>query len=217
MALTTGFQPEVVRVSIDRVKSAYAELIEVLGGKMQTEFVAGMADKWACTDAVNFFNQAFKPTIDSLIKSSNTTFESVVVSMNSGAYNWAVNTGDESAYQQSEFEVISKEIDASIIQNNIGGVIGIDLVSAQTVASKLPLLAEEAKTALVKTLQAVQDCGFIGGNQASNLINSLNIIKNNIDKAVQDITSASKKAIEATIQKYSDTEGRISQAFAGEA
>lgn len=217
MALTTGFQPEVVRASVDRVKSAYAELIEVLGGKIQTEFVVGMSDKWACTDAVNFFTLAFKPTIDSLIKSSNETFQSVVDSMNSGAHNWAINTGDESKYQTNTFEVIPKEIDASIIRDNIGGVIGIDLVLAQTVASKLPQLAEAAKDALVKTLQAVQECGFIGGNQAPNLINSLNTIKNNIDKAVQDITSTSKKAIDETIQKYSDTEGRISQAFAGEA
>ena len=51
----------------------------------------------------------------------------------------------------------------------------------------------------------------------SNLINSLGIIKNKIDSAIQEITTASKNAIETTLQNYSNTEGKVSQAFAGEA
>ena len=213
----TGFKPEVVRSSVDSVKKAYAELIGVLGGKMQTDFVTAMADKWAATDAVNFFRDAFKPTINSLIQSCNTTFESVVNSMNSAADDWAYKTGDSSKFQGSTFEANPKQIDDSEIRDNIAGIIGIDLASAQTVASKLPVIAEEAKTALTKAQQAVQECGFLGGNQAANLLSSLGTIKNNIDSAVQEITTASKTAIENTIQKYADTEGRISQAFAGEA
>ena len=84
MALT-GFNPDEVTSSINSVKQAYEELIKALGDDMQREFVGGMADKWACKQAQDFFGSAFKPAIDSLISSSNTIFQSVADAMNSAA------------------------------------------------------------------------------------------------------------------------------------
>lgn len=135
--------------------------------------------------------------------------------MNSAGQAWASQT--DSSYSTQNFSAISKTMDTSVIRENIGGVRGIDLASTEPVAAKLPVIAESAKNALTNAQQAVQECGFIGGNQASNLINSLGIIKNKIDSAIQEITTASKNAIETTLQNYSNTEGKVSQAFAGEA
>lgn len=212
MALT-GFDPELVNQSINSVKSAYNELIKALGDDMQNQFIGGMSDKWACNQAQTFFNNAFKPAIDSLISSSNVIFESVVSSMNSAGQGWAEQTGSQ--YSVQNFSPISKTMDTSIILENINGVRGIDLIEANTVAAKLPMIAESAKQALSKAQQAVQSCGFIGGNQASNLISSLTTIKNKIDSLVQNIVTESKNAIDKTVQAYSNTEGKVAQAFAG--
>lgn len=213
MALT-GFNPDVVSSSINSVKSAYENLIRVLGDEMQNQFVQGMADKWACNQAQSFFNDTFKPAIDGLINKSNLVFESVVNSMNSAGQAWASETN--SAYSPQSFSLISKSIDTSVIQENIQGVRGIDLEQASAVASKLSTISENAKSALSNAQQAVQNCGFIGGNQADSLISSLTTIKTNIDSVTEEITSQSRNAIERTIADYSNTEGKISQAFAGE-
>ena len=213
MALT-GFNPDEVTTSINSVKQAYENLIKALGDDMQTQFIGGMADKWACNQSQKFFNESFKPAIDSLINSSNQTFESVVNSMNSAAQAWAMET--QSQYSTQSFSVISKTMDTSSIMENISGVRGIDLQSASSVASRLTTIAESAKSALTQAQQAVQNCGFIGGNQASNLINSLGVIKNRIDAATQEIATQTKQAIENTVSTYSDTEGKISEAFATE-
>jgi len=107
-------------------------------------------------------------------------------------------------------------MDTSVIRENIGGVRGIDLSSATTVANQLTSIADSAKSALTSAQQAVQNCGFIGGNQASNLINSLGVIKTKIDNATQEISNQSKTAINNTVESYSDTEGKVSQAFSSE-
>lgn len=213
MALT-GFDPEIVSRSINAVKSAYDELIKALGDDMQREFVGGMSDKWACKNAQEFFRDAFKPAIDGLIDTSNKIFQSVADSMNDAGRAWATQTN--TSYSPVSFSTIPKKIDISIIQENIGGVRGIDLANANTVASKLSTISSSASSALSRAQQAVQDCGFLGGSQASNLIASLNTIKSKIDKATEDISTESKNAISKTVQTYSDTEGKVSQAFSAE-
>lgn len=210
MALT-GFDPEVVNTSINSVKNAYESLIHTLGDEMQTQFVGGIADKWACNYAQKFFVDGFKPSVDGLITDSNIIFESVVNAMNQAAQIWAAETN--SSYNGVLFQPIQKQIDASLIQENIGGIRGIDLAEANNVASKLPMIAENAKSALTSAQQAVENCGFMGGNQSGNLSASLGIIKTNIDRVVQDITTVSKAYIEKTVESYSNTEGQISRAF----
>ena len=207
----TGFDPEVVNQAIANVKNAYESLINVLGDKMQNEFVGGMQDKWACNQAQKFFSEAFKPAIDSIIQSSNSTFESVVSSMNSAGQSWANQT--ESSYSPQSFSPISKTIDSSVIMENIGGVRGIDKEAAQSVASKLPTLASLASEALTNAQTAVQNSGFIGGSQQANLVNSLGQIKTKINEIVSNITNETKNAIAQTVETYGDLEGKVSEAF----
>lgn len=206
-----GFDPSIVNQSIGSVKSAYESLMDALCTRMQNDFIGGMQDKWCCKQAQDFFNNAFKPSVDQLITSSNQTFESVVSSMNSAAQAWASQT--DSSYTPQGFDARTKMMDTGGILENIGGVRGIDKDNATSVASKLISIANDAKSALTSAQNAVQSCGFIGGNQASNLINSLGIIKTNIDNATTQITTDTEDAINQTVESYSDTEGRISQAF----
>lgn len=206
-----GFDPDVVNQSIGSVKSAYNSLMDALCTRMQSDFIGGMQDKWCCKQAQDFFNNAFKPSVDQLINSSNQTFESVVSSMNSAAQAWASQT--DSSYSPQSFEQTSKLMDTSGILENIGGVRGIDRDNANAVANKLTSIASDAKSALTNAQNAVQNCGFIGGSQASNLISSLGTIKSNIDSATTQITTETENAINQTVESYGDTEGRVSQAF----
>ncbi|MBO5138556.1 MAG: hypothetical protein J6B89_02835 [Bacilli bacterium] len=213
MALT-GFDPSLVNGSINKVKNAYENLIQVLGDDMQNQFVEGMADKWACADAQNFFTNNFKPAIDNLIRSSTTIFESVVSSMNSAGQAWA--TEQYETYSPVSFSAINKTIDTSSIRDSVGGLKGADLELTPAVVAKLSILEEDAYNALLSAQQAVQNSGFVGGDQQTNLINSLGTIKNNISIAMKDINADTKSAIDSTLQRYGNTGKRISQAFAAE-
>lgn len=212
MALT-GFDPSVVNQSIGAVKNAYNELINVLGDQVQNQFVDGMADKWACNNAQTFFAN-FKSVLDSLITDSNTVFESVVSSMSSAAAAWASDTNTE--YSTTSLEVISKTINVEGIQENIAGVRGVDVDTATTTAGTLTTISANAESALSNAEQAVQQCGFIGGEQASNLIASLGKIKANISNAFTELSTSAKSGIEQTVSQYSDTAGKIAAAFAGQ-
>lgn len=213
MALT-GFDPSLVNGSINKVKNAYENLIQVLGDDMQNQFVEGMADKWACADAQNFFTNNFKPAIDNLIQSSTTIFESVVSSMNSAGQAWA--TEESETYSPVSFSAINKTIDTSSIRDQIGGIKGIDLDLTPNVVAKLSTIATNAQSALSRAQQAVQNSGFVGGDQETNLVNSLGVIKNKIDTATKELTTETKSAIDSTIQRYGNTGGKISQAFSAE-
>lgn len=209
----TGFNPSEVQSSIRSVISAYNQLIAAIHDDMQNQFVKGMSDKWACKQAQDFFKE-FKKTVDELITKSSTTFKSVVDAMNSAGKAWADNT--KSSYTKTSFTEKTTKIDISSIKENINGVRGVDKEQADNVAAKLPIIAKSAATALDNAKRAVGTCGFVGGNQASSLQNSLETIKTNINKAVSDIATAAEKAIKTTSQNYSTTANKISNAFKGE-
>lgn len=209
----TGFNPDVVITSINGVKSAYEKLIAALGDEMQNQFVGGMANVWACNEAIGFFRDSFKPTIDQLITDSNTIFNSVVSSMNSAAQNWAAQTKSE--WSGITLSTIDTKMDISGISENLNGVRGIDVTEARTVSAKLPTIAGNAKTALDQAKSAVDDCGFIGGGQAAALIGSLEKIKNNINSATETITQATSNAIKTTVDTYGTIETNVSSAFSG--
>lgn len=213
MALT-GFDPQLVSTSINKVINAYNDLINQIGDAMQKDFVNGMADKWACNQAQTFFNTAFKPTVDDLIRQTNLTFESVVDSMNSAANAWAQST--DSSYISVPFSVRNITMNTDNIMENINGVRGIDFQLASSVSSKLLVINGNSKEALNEAKNAVQGCGFIGGNQEEYLLQSLETIKTNIDNATTTITDQSKKAIDDTLTTYTDVEGKVSQAFKGQ-
>lgn len=213
MALT-GYREEEVIASLNSLSSAYEEIMSVIGDRMQNEFVNAMADKWACPNAQKFFNEFFKQDIDNLILGVNNIYGSVFNSVNDAAAKWASETGN--VWPGMAFSEITKKIDTSCILENISGVRGIDLEQASEVASRLTLLAADAENGVSKASNAVDNSGFIGGDQASSLKSSLEQIRTNISSAVNNITTNAKSSIEETVSMYGDTAGQISQAFAGE-
>lgn len=206
-----GFDPETVNSSINLVNKEYKRLIETIGNKMQVDFVNAMSDKWACNYAQTFFSEKFKPSSDIMIQSANTIFESVINTMNEAARAWAAQT--DTVFVGQQFVPMFQKIDISNIKENINGVRGIDTVEAKNIAAVLPVISEEAKNALTGAQQAVQNSGFLGGNQEANLIDSLTTVKNRLSSLIEDITQNAKIYIEKTTDEYNATEQKISKSF----
>lgn len=206
-----GFDPSTVASAINNVQAAYNDLIQAIGTDMQGQFVNGMQDKWACKDAQEFF-QSFKSVVDTLNTDATNVFQSVVDSMNSAANGWAQQTG--STWAAKQFSRVDKKMDVSCIQENIGGVRGVD-PEATAVSAKLVNIANAASTALERAQSAVQSCGFVGGSSAGTLVSSLRTIKTNIENAINQISSDCQKAIETTTQNYTNLDTKVSDAFAG--
>ncbi len=211
MANLKGFNPTEVTTSINAIQKAYNNLYAAIGTKMQNEFINGMQDKWACNDAQTFFSKV-KTSMDQIITNSNITFQSVADAMNSGARNWANQTG--SSWSNVSFSVNDTKMNVSNIQENINGIRGVD-PEATTVANKLPLIANEAENALTEARNAVNNCGFIGGNSATNLQSSLTTIKNNINEIFSTLSNDCKTAITNTADNYTNLETSVAAAFAG--
>ena len=210
----TGFNPEEVNQTLSGINAAYSELIRAIGTDMQSKFVGGMAQKWACNQAIEFFRDAFQPTCETLISDTNVIFQSVVDSVNSAASSWAASTG--TTYNNSSFTPNNFKYDISVVRENIGGVRGIDKAEAQSVVNGLQSIKAAADTALAKAKTAVTShSAFIGDGQAETLSQALDKIKNNVNNALTEVVAAVDKAIQATIASYEDTAGRVSQAFNG--
>lgn len=207
----TGFDPELVHNCISQEQKAYETIIGALGDNMQSSFVDKMGTLWACNQAQTFFNSSFKPAIDETIKSCTKTFESVINSINSAGQAWAQQT--DSSYSPQSFNAISKTIDTSVIQENIGGIRGIDLEAATATVTGLAAVQTALGTALALAKSAVQNSGFIGQNQAESLISSLNTISNRINELFSETREVINDYMQNTTTAYGDTGTRIAEAF----
>lgn len=211
----TGYNAEEVRAALTAISAAYDELMQAIGTDVQNKFIGGMAEHWACTQAQDFFENKFKEVCNVLVADTNKIFESVMGAINGAARAWAALT--ETEYTDYSFSVNAFQYDTSMIQENIGGLRGIDKVNAESVASSLSEIAASADTALDNAASAVSTHqGFIGGDQAEMLINALNTIKTNLSNVFSEITTATDQGIKKTIEVYGDTAGEISKKFNGE-
>jgi len=215
VALTTGFNPDEIRSSIGKVNDAYANLCTVLGSDFQNKFISLMSQNWACQEAQNFFNNAVNPTMTDIRKSIDTIFESVVTAMDSAAYNWAMQTGNDGVYTRSSYNRYGQSIDVSIIRENINGVRGINEACMSEGEAVLQTIVSKSSMALDDAINGVSVSGFIGGDQQASLTNALEKIKSNIETSITNLTSELKSAVDETIAKYSNTGVNVSSAFGG--
>lgn len=196
----TGFDPVFVRSSISKIQSSYDELMRALATQMQTNFVDSMANYWACNQAQNFFQTAFKKEADELLSNSYKIFESVISAMNQGALSWAQQTNSD--WSIVSFNGQLKKINVDNIKENINGIRGVDKVNATATVEKLQIIAMNASSALESAKISVLNCGFIGRNQEEQLMEALNTIKNKINNAIDNLTDSTKRAIDNTISSY---------------
>ena len=73
----TGFNPELVNSTINRVSQSYENLNNVLVDSMQNKIINGLSDKWACNVAVEFFNN-FTQVYNQFLNETDNTFDSIL-------------------------------------------------------------------------------------------------------------------------------------------
>lgn len=217
MALT-GFNPQLVKKSIKAEIDAYNDLYDALITVTQNSVVTPMGNLWCCKEAVEFFNKIFKPVVDDLQTGMTNTFQSIVDSMNSAATNWAKRTGNTDAWSNVSFSPRTAKIDVSMIKaQNAKGEIGIDEIEA--VAKSALLLTKthvKATAALTKATVGVGLCGFLGGQQASDLKHALSEIKKALENATKEMAEGIKKSIQDSAEGYKSVGVAISNAFKGQ-
>ena len=197
-----GYDPNVVRTSIQKVNAAFKSLTNAACNKMQSSFVNQMGSCWAAPAAVEEFAK-MKEANDSLTASAERTFQSVVEAMNTGSQNWASQTRDSAV--TVAFESSRKTIDVSCIKHDIGGKRGIQSATAQSTANVLTQIISEVGTALDSAVSAVSSCGFISSGESGALQSSLNTIKSSYTEAMTSNYNSMKKAIEQTVEEYRST------------
>lgn len=210
-----GFNPDMLRTSIREVQSAYNNFMTQMSTNIQNNFVNELALYWGDNQAQMFFTK-FKSSIDSIINESNNVFQSVFDSMNDAGKLWTSTKSPNSIWSEIPFERVNPTLDISLIKNNIDGLISMDTNTVINVTnSSLNSVMLEATRALEDAQRAVQECGFVGGNSATNLCISLGKIKTRVGELVQNILESSKRSIEASASDYINIEAQVSDAFTG--
>ncbi|HIS38946.1 MAG TPA: hypothetical protein IAB45_05495 [Candidatus Onthousia faecavium] len=209
----TGFNPELVNSTINRVSQSYENLNNVLVDSMQNKIINGLSDKWACNVAVEFFNN-FTQVYNQFLNETDNTFDSIYNSISSAGQAWANST--ETSYVPPRFSTFHKKVNSSCIQENIGGVRGIDREQANSVAAILPVLASSASTICASLEAAVQNSGFLGDGQEESLVAKIKSISSNLNKIVEDVNTQFRSAVDNTVSAYGDLAGEVSRAFAGQ-
>lgn len=209
----TGYNEQAVTGSVKGVITAYNKLFDALSNESQN-FINEMGRYWACEQAQEFFNQAFKPSTDELIKDVNTTYESVVSTMNFYAQKYANRM--KGPYTPVNFNSSIKSMDTGAILTNIGGVRGVDETSAKLTLKKLTTMLSNVESALNETKRAIANSGFVGGSQQTNLDNSIESIRKSVRTNTSTITEQTTKLIDKTIADYGSIATEASNAFSGQ-
>lgn len=209
----TGYNATAVTDSVKGVIRAYNKLFEALSNESQS-FINEMGRYWACEQAQEFFNQAFKPSTDELIKDVNTTYESVVSTMNFYAQKY--DDRMKGPFTPIKFNPAIKSMDTGAILTNIGGVRGVDETSAKMTLKKLTTMLSNVESALNETKSAIADSGFVGGSQQTNLNNSIESIRKSVRTNTSTISEQTTKLIDKTIADYGSIASEASNAFSGQ-
>lgn len=210
-----GFNADTIGLTIKTVDNVYLNVVLHTQEHVKN-FINSMSKAWACNEAITFFKDYFKLDMESLIKNSTVVFESAVNAMNGAARTWANNTN--TIYSNINFSgAIDPTVDTSAIRENINGDRGADAALVKdAINTFIKQMNFDLEKDLSRAVTAVKNSGFIGGSQQSNLISSFENIKRNFSSKMTELTTATNKAITATIDKYGSITTNVENAFLGE-
>ena len=210
--ISSGFNPTAVTNSINGVKKAQGALMRTLVDAVNNQFISPMSNAWACQEAQEFFRE-FKNSMDDLVQKADSTFQSVVDTMNQGGTNWAAETGNSGSFVKVPYTNYTGRISVDSIKENIDDVRGVDPAAASSAIATFSALSTNADGALSLAVNAVADCGFLGGSQQANLTASLNSIKKDVKDTFDSYSNQTKDYVEKTIQKYGQMESKTAETF----
>jgi hypothetical protein len=214
MADFTGFNPNDITQSIKNMNSNYSELSSIYNSKLK-KFVEDVSTGWACPEAKTFFNTDFKTITTSLGRNIENQFSFINELMNNAAQAWC-RTTSSSAFTKVPFQNgLIKEVDVSIIKDNINGDIGIDGERVTSLASSFLADLSSSIDSVLKKCRNISN-GFLGGNQRQALDNRINIVSNSIVESIKDQMSKLVANVNNTAQKYQTNAGNVTSYFESE-
>jgi hypothetical protein len=210
MADFTGFNPNEITQSIKNMNSCYAELSSIYNSKLK-KFVEEVSIYWACPEAKTFFNTEFKTITSNLGRNIENQFVSMNDIMNNAAQAWARTTS--AAFTSVGFQNgLIKEVDVSVIKDNINGDIGIDGERVTSLANSFQADLGASIDTVLKKCRNISN-GFLGGNQKQALDNKITIVNNSIVENIKDQMSKITINVNSTSQKYQTSAGTVTNSF----
>ncbi len=213
MADFTGFNPTDITASIKNMNASYTELSNIFNTKTK-KFVEDVSMYWACPEAKTYFNGDFKTVTNNLGKTIESNFAMIIDLMNNAAQAWARTTS--ASFTSVAFQGgLIKEVDVSLIKDNINGDIGINGEKNISLANSFQADLRSTIESILKKCKNISN-GFLGGNQKQALDARINTVYNAILSCISDQTSKLVVNVKSTAQKYQSSAGVVSNYFENE-
>ena len=212
--LGTGSEQDIINIKTNLTggNGTYEEMINALA-KFQSKFVQPLSTMWACKDAQDF-GMILDSSISRLLSDINNAFVDFFGVIDQAGRAWA--SSFQTTYVAINFQPRVFKLDVSLFRENMNGIRGIDRDQALTVVSNLSEIKMEVTNALNKSRNVIVSNPNFFGSSTNYLVQAMANIENRINAAVEEILVAIQNAINATIEHYENTAGRIAQAFAAQ-
>ena len=213
VGISSGINNAVAKAFLNITNESYEDLMRILFSRT-SEFIEEMGKYWAAPVAREFFTKIFVPKINEMITYCYATMGTVNSTVNHASSLWAKH--NKSTWTNVAFVATAKKLldgAASAIKDSINDVQGIDKTNAVSAMSKFRSYKSDIQNASNKIISAAKSAGFLGGSQNSNLTIAITKLSKKLTDAMETITVAMEKAINETVERYEDREGKISANF----
>lgn len=208
-----GADTSQARLLLNQIQTRYDLLYKLLKTQVEGDFIEPMSNYWYAPNAKDFFQQQFKPKMESLINKLNSSFNAIYRSIDDGLS--ATMSSFAGAWSASELNRQNASLDVSSIQDKKGTEIKCDTKEASALVDKLnTTIPSSASSACNELVSFAQGSGaFVNELQMSEIVKALQNLKNTIETEIQNLTSSAKANIDATTAQITTTGNQVKQQF----
>lgn len=206
-----GFDPDAVRISLNKIQSIYNDLVSNYVTHTNS-FMYNMSYSWACPEAVDYFRNIFCPEFNSYLIGIDSSMENIFNTINYAARSWSDTTN--LPYSTINFvRFPHNSFDAANMRSSINGTVGISGSACQEHLNILNKINNMINASLNSMMDVLRTASFVGNGQQQSLINSVNSTKNKINESFSDLVVQIKSQLTKTIDKYNLTARNVSSSF----
>ena len=199
-----GFNPSNCFACLNELKLAYLELYNALNNQIQNLIFNPLSDKWACEQAVEFFQSAREVIGNTVNNYINPSFEKIVGTINNTSINFAISTKTD--FSGIYFETNSSNLNIDNVKEVLDNKKGIDLISVrdsvkngfETISVSIDNAINRAKNAIVTYK------GFYGEFviEQDAIYNLLDAILLKTGELITYLKNMINNAVKATVSQY---------------
>ena len=199
--------------SISNMNAAGVDLHEDIVN-LSNSFAKELAGVWGNEKGVVFAKE-FQETMNELASKTNSAFENINSVMNSVGERWCSDNGNNS-FSRVEYSGVFTTVDASSIQNNIGGNEGMDPDAVTSITTNFcNNFLNNTNNDIQKAKSAASSYeSLIGGSQQTNLNASIDSLASSINEKItglsSDVSDITGKNVEVNIKAEADVSAAVS-------